>query len=260
MFFVSIASGTSIHPFFDDLFKGVDFDKLAKDIESMLEEEEKLPKNPHASQSQSLRLPSSLGVPAQKATSAQPQAASVNPIRMDKKSLFLDPLVIQKNGGQKPSYTFPPEKFESFTFYKNEFIEELKHIEREIDLPGEFSIEFKEQFLKHKATIDTIVVALEFIANRRFYIRAFFLPQFNELRKKVIEALEKLYQLNKRIALKVYAEQKTEKDKQESDIATLQHRSQEKQKKINPKLKIPLRKKKQFHRGKSVLPQSSVAS
>lgn len=254
--FLLIATGISFatqsYPFFDNLFKGVDFDKLAKDIEGMLEKNEttkgiKAPKSPFQ---QTLRHPASKNV--NQTIITQPK------INMDKKALFLDSIAIEKaSGGKSAQYEFPQAKIKSFHEHVELFIDELKLLERSADSAKIFSTEFRERFFSHKKEIDSIIVALGFISDRKFYIRAFFLKQFENLREKVVKAINGLKKINQRISL----ESRESDEEHDTSIDQLQKRlkfQKKAQSRLSDTPQKPLSKKKKFHRGKRLPEQRSI--
>ena len=243
---VGIFATTALNPFFDNLFKGVNFDKLAKDIEGMLEKSDASPGKKPAFPQFGSRRPASAAQSSKKQSQIKPQ------INMDKKALFLDSIIIEKQaGGQAQEYNFPNAKLDSFHDHTDMLIDELKYLERNADAAKMFSTEFRERFFSHKKDIDDIVVALGFIADRKYYIRAFFMKPFEELRKRMLGAIESLKKINKRIALEL----RNVDEEHDDSIDALQDRLKKQQSKPDPLLnepQKPFKRKKKSHRGAPV--------
>lgn len=203
---------------FDELFKGVDFDKLAQDMERALSEKKtgqgrrpmRRPwKNPFGSTQKSSK-------PVSSANQADQEEEK------DNKTLFLESLIINKdtkdqkkesgaNDGKIGTYVFSRAKRQAYHFYMNHFIDLLKEIERKIDSSETFSPEFKVVFADFKTNTDDIVVAHGIIKSHKMYQRVFFLPQFTALRTKIIDACERLELLNKRVVIDLAQEEATQK-------------------------------------------------
>jgi len=196
----------------DDLFKNIDFDKLSKDMESIFQEMGEKPDSYSSKQPAQAftQEPSS-------STQASPPAKEAQPkiIKRDRKSLFLDPLIIEQSKknpydrtATQATYHFPKIKEESYNYYLSKLINGLKSIEKKIDSSPIFSPIFKEEFVRYKKHIDNIVVADGIISHRRFYLRAFFLPQFNALREKIFNVIPALEQLDNRVTNVLKKEEK----------------------------------------------------
>ncbi len=176
--------------FFDDLFKDIDFDQLAKEIEKTLEE------NP---------IPG-LQKPQPRETKQAPQKQETKLIagkdfKDDPKSLFLDPLATQppQGGAKKGSFTFPKEKEDNFNFIMTHLVKLLKALEKKVDFAYP---EKQEEFFGYKKKIDDIVVAYQMIRDKNMYVRVFFLPQFNDLRKRIFTIRDQLERLNNDLEIK----------------------------------------------------------
>lgn len=203
---------------FDELFKGVDFDKLAQDMERALSEKKTGPgrrpmKRPWENPFGRTQKPSKQASSANQADQEEEK---------DNKTLFLESLIINKdtkdqkkesgaNDGKIGTYVFSRAKRQAYHFYMNHFIDLLKEIERKIDASETFSPEFKVVFADFKTNTDDIVVAHGVIKGHKMYQRVFFLPQFAALRKKIVDACERLELLNKRIVIDLAQEEATQK-------------------------------------------------
>ncbi|MBX9831357.1 hypothetical protein K2X40_05340 [Candidatus Babeliales bacterium] len=213
--FTLIVGITCLHAFnFDELFKGVDFDKLAQDMEKALSEKKSGPTRPVGNPN--------WGQPFGPRPTQKPALSTVAENQEDEKdnrTLFLESLIINKDPQAKPAdetakvgtYVFSHAKREAFRFYMNHFVDLLKEVERKIDSSENFSPEFKVIFSDFKTNIDEITVAHGIINDHKMYQRVFFLPQFEELRKKIVDACERLEQLNKRIVIDLAQEEATTK-------------------------------------------------
>ncbi|QQR49298.1 hypothetical protein IPF37_00425 [bacterium] len=203
---------------FDELFKGVDFDKLAQDMERALSEKKTGPGQ------RPVRRP--WGNPFGSTQKASKPTSTINQTdqeeEKDNKTLFIESLIISNdtkdqkkesstNDGKIGTYFFSRAKRQAYHFYMNHFIDLLKEIERKIDASELFSPEFKVVFADFKTNTDEIVVAHGIINNHKMYQRVFFLPQFAALRKKIVDACERLELLNKRIVIDLAQEEATQK-------------------------------------------------
>ncbi|MBY0353465.1 hypothetical protein K2W90_03810 [Candidatus Babeliales bacterium] len=213
--FTLVAGITCLNAFnFDELFKGVDFDKLAQDMERALSEKKSGPaQRPTWGQPFGPRAMQKPELNKAKDTSENQEEEK------DNRTLFLESLIINKDPQAKPAedtakvgtYVFSHAKREAFRFYMNQFVDLLKEVERKIDSSENFSPEFKVIFSDFKTNIDEITVAHGIINDHKMYQRVFFLPQFEELRKKIVDACERLEQLNKRIVIDLAQEEATTK-------------------------------------------------
>lgn len=186
------------------LFEGIDFDQLAKDMESMLEDIEKQDSNKESTPEKSIAdFPER--EPSLKRAEDPDESASV-----DIKTLFLEPIKIESSSrdDKKGSYRFSKAKLNAYDHYMNLLVDHLTTIEKKIDASKIFSPEFKTHFTQDKSTIDEVVVSDALISTKKMYKRVFFLSNFSELRKKIVAAVEKLEAIDKRIAFDLTQEEK----------------------------------------------------
>jgi hypothetical protein len=189
-FIIFCAIGASITFFihadiFDDLFKNVDFEQLAKDMEKSLGNSEDNKDLPEMSP-----IPATVPQGLTEKTVEQETTG----IQKDRRTLFLDPdmrTIQGKNPQDKSKSVTEPTKESraAFSSFKQEMENSLKIFEKNIEANDVLSPEFKEKYLyKIREKTDEIVIASEFIDSKKIYQKIFLTPPASSSSQKASTA------------------------------------------------------------------------
>lgn len=231
---------------FEDLFQGVDFEQLAKDIEKAVEEAEakgELPARP-------ITTGAPLGQPAFPLTAPviepfiEPEkktATNQQDLGKDFKNLFLEPIVINQEKGKQAPIKVSEQKQKAYDYYMDKLVELLASVEQIVETSPKFSDQFKQFFTHYQDALDEITVQKDIFASKKLYLAVLYAdnPATNELRKKIITTVDELIKLDKQIRLTEAEEIKSA----EKEHAELLKRAQKKLDLPEPR-KIIQRKKR----------------
>ncbi|MFH1831583.1 MAG: hypothetical protein ABH827_02155 [bacterium] len=188
---------------FEELFKGIDFEKIARDLglsdemfdapKSAFKDTDKQPDASDQDLRKSKQEPSSKEIPDKEKKEF---------IKKDQKTLFLESNV--KPGPEKSSKEMSEElsreKKEAFKQVMNNIITHLKNIEINID--QSFPV-IRDAFFAYKSKIDIFVAATELMQRKRLYLNFFFLPLYDKLRKDIYSIKTDLQKLNDKIQAQI---------------------------------------------------------
>jgi len=179
---------------FDDLFKDIDWDKVAQDMEKMMQGSGP-PDTPQPHQRRKVAKQRGPAASKQKTPRKKPKLV---PKKTDHRSLFLDPLATSKDKDQHDVLKL---KQKAYRKQMGQFVKSLKAIEMKTDASTRLSPEFKEKFATFKRSIDTILVAKGMIDEHEdIYLPTFFSPSNNKLRNKIYRITTRLEELNKQVS------------------------------------------------------------
>ena len=234
LFFISKISPTNhmpITPFpsfppppenIEEIMKSEEFQKMVKELEevfgSIKEEDIKKEKK-------ELEKP--------KAKKKKPKKkAKKNKIKKDKtkeekkftiKDNFLNPAKPEK--GKKIVDKLPKEKLQAYDFFMNNLVTKIDTLEKKID-NFYFGIKFKEKVETLKKPLkkisNTIKTAKGTIDSKKLYRKVFFLPIFNEVRKNIINAIEKIEDIENSLKPATEEELTPEEIREKEEIEKLQ--------------------------------------
>jgi|GEM_PF-4198670 len=194
---------------FEDLFQGVDFEQLARDIEKAVADEEAknedragrpiLPKTgveqpafPTTPQS-SQQFPE----PVKKA------GANLQDEGTDLKKLFLEPIIATQEKGKQALIKISDQKQKAYNHYMDQLVELLASIEQIIETSPEYSDQFKLFFTHYQDALDEITVQKDIFASKKLYLAVLYSdnPATNELRKSIIDTVNELSKIYKQIKI-----------------------------------------------------------
>lgn len=174
-FIISCAISASLSFFikadvFDDLFKNVDFEQLAKDMEKILGETEDGKEE----------LPKMSPVPSKDITPGTTEKVTETKTsgpKKDRRTLFLDPDIKTVQLKNKTVTEPTKESRSALSSFIQEMDKNLKIFEKNIDANKKLSPQFKEKYLHEiRKKIDEIVVASELIDSKKIYQKIFLAP------------------------------------------------------------------------------------
>lgn len=208
---------------FEDLFKNVDFEQLAKDMEKMIgnteDSKDDLPKMP--------AVPSKDNTPA----IAQSTGKSTEPTftKKDRRTLFLDPDMKKIEVKNKTTTEPTKDSRDALSSFVQEMDKCLKHLEKNIESNKKLSPQFKEKYLPEiRKKVDEIVIASELIDSKKIYHKIFLAPptgtptssgsstnmmlqdSMKQLRQRYLNIIDELNSLNKKIEVTEEEETKEE--------------------------------------------------
>jgi hypothetical protein len=241
VFIILCALGTSV-PFFikadvfDELFKNVDFNKLAEDMEKAWGTGE-IPAAPKPEE-QATPTPTHFES-VEKIISASPDDQF-----KDTRTLFLNPEIqtVEIKGKKR---TEPTKKSrESLAQFKQEMDDRLKMLELNIQANKNLSPLFKEKYLPIlREEADKIIIASELIDSKKVYQKLFFAPPeiqkssrsyekesleqeskaipdlMKELRRRYLSLIDRVKGLNKKIAISEEEESREEDKEKLEELA-----------------------------------------
>ncbi|MBS1987475.1 hypothetical protein JST56_00610 [Candidatus Dependentiae bacterium] len=230
---------------FEDLFQGVDFEQLAKDIEKAVEEAEakgELPARPMPGAAISQpTFPLTAPVTEPFIEPEKKAAADKQDLGKDLKNLFLEPIVITQEKGKQAPIKVSDQKQKAYDYYMDQLVELLASVEQIVETSPKISDQFKQFFTHYQDALDEITVQKDIFASKKLYLAVLYAdnPATNELRKKIVSTVDELSKLHKQIQVTEAQEIKSA----EREQAELLKRAQEKLDLPEPR-KIIQRKKR----------------
>lgn len=234
---------------FEDLFQGVDFDQLAKDIQKAVDEAEakgELPARPM----QPAAAPTFPPLMPELSKEHEKKArADQQDLGKDLKKLFLDPIVIAQEKGKQEPVKVSDQKQKAYDHYMDQLVELLASVEQIVETSPNFSDQFKQFFTHYQDALDEITVQKDIFASKKLYLTVLYTdnPATNELRKKIVTTVDELSKLHKQIEVSEAEEMRSA----EREHTELLKRAQEKLDLPGPR-RIVQRKK----RGRRGAPES----
>ena len=191
---------------FEDLFQGVDFDQLAKDIQKAVDEAEakgEFPGRPIPTAAP-INQPGFSSPMAELSTEPEKKARpDQKDLGKDLKKLFLEPIVISQDKGKQQPIKVSDQKQKAYDYHMNQFVELLASVEQIVETSHKFSDQFKQFFTHYQDAIDEITVQKDIFASKKLYLLVLYTdsPATNELRKKIVTTVDELSKLHKKIAV-----------------------------------------------------------
>lgn len=215
---------------FEELFKNVDFNKLAEDMETMFGKE--------AMQGDAPKMD-----PIAQKTDTPPMEKVIQTTSSDQpkdtRALFINP-DMQTIQAKEKTRTEPTKKSrESLVKFKQDMDENLNTLVLNIESNKNLSPQFKEKYLPIlKEAADKITIANELIVSKKMYQKIFLSPPavqtssysspdaekfkskpisdlMKELRQRYLSLIDKIYALNKKVTVSEKEESEEDKEKLE---------------------------------------------
>lgn len=209
---------------FKELFEGIDFEQLTKDVEAAMQNLEQkdsspasLPRQPQPSLPQTFDQPFSpldttLTTPTQVPAAPTDQDQSLE-------KLFLDPVQItQEKGKPAVPIQISEAKQKAYDHYMEKIVELLATLEQAIETNYKLSEAFRLFFTNFQDALDEIIIQKDIIGSKKIYLALFFAdtPETNQCRKEIINAVEELTKFCRQLSVSAENEIKATESEEET--------------------------------------------
>lgn len=181
---------------FEDLFKDVDFEQLAKEIEEELKKIEQEPQRPDTRDSSPFPTSSSTPAPY---LPAKPEIKAPEPaLSGDSKTLFLS--AYKADEKKNAERLIPIKKKEAYDHFMDRLVTVIRAIETRVIVDNSLSSTFREHFSGlYKQAIDTLESEYNQIESTDQYLLVFFSDKSDkqQLRERIVALVERLELLQK---------------------------------------------------------------
>lgn len=181
---------------FEDLFKDVDFEQLAQEIEEELKKIEQEPQRPDMQEKNPFHASSGAPTPY---LPSKPEIKAPEPeLHGDSKTLFLAPYKADEK--KSTEQLIPLKKKEAYDHFMDRLVTVIRAIETRVIVDNSLSSTFREHFSGlYKQAIDTLESEYNQIESTDQYLLVFFSDKSDkqQLRERIVALVERLEFLQK---------------------------------------------------------------